>query len=85
MKWWLYAFYDLASLVIWYYNTSIMPEKYLIGKNKVDICKIIDYVMIIRNSLDLITMKYPDSSKNFVQIKTATNNIEELICKVIEK
>ena len=62
-----------------------MPDKFLIGKNNIDICKVIDYVMIIRNSLDIITMKCPDTSKDFGKIKTATNKIEELICKVIKK
>jgi len=81
----LYCLSDRANFVIYCGSKLIMPDKYLIGKNKIDICKVIDYVMIIRNSLDIISMKCPDTEKDFGKIKTATNKIEELICKVIEK
>jgi len=81
----LYGLSDRANFVIYCGSKLIMPEKYLVGKNKTDICKVIDYVMIIRNSLDNITMKCPDTSKDLGKIKTATNKIEELICEVTEK
>lgn len=67
-----------------------MPDKYRIGEKGTDICKVIDYVMIINNSLEIIEMKYSDkldglAKKDLEKIKIASKNIEELITKIIKK
>ena len=67
-----------------------MPDKYNIKKKEIDVCKIIDYVMIINNSLEIIEMKYPRQLDKFAKkylekIKIASKNIEELTTKIIKK
>ena len=75
---------------MWIYSKSIMLGKFFVGDKKVDICKVIDYVMIINNSLEIINMKYSNkleklAKKELEQIRTASKNIEELINQIITK
>ena len=67
-----------------------MPEKFLVGDKRIDICKVIDHIMIINNSLEIINMKHSNkleklAKKELERIRTASKNIEELINQIITK